>query len=323
MGNILEVNHLKKYFKTNRGVLHAVDDITFTIERGKTLGIVGESGCGKSTTGRCVMRLIEPTGGEILFEGRDLMKLSKREMRAKRNDIQIIFQDPFSSLDPRCTVMQTIAEGVKVTGKYRTKKEVEMRVIELMRIAGLAERLINAYPHELDGGRRQRIGIARAPAVEPKLIICDEPVSALDVSIQAQILNLLRELQEELGLTYVFITHDLAVVNHISDEIMVMYLGQTVEKAPSEELFANPIHPYTKALLSAIPIPKVGAKKERVLLRGEVSSPIDPGDECRFAKRCPHACAECRTSCPQLQEKLPGHFAACHLFGSENKTKSL
>ena len=233
MGNILEVNHLKKYFKTNRGVLHAVDDITFTIERGKTLGIVGESGCGKSTTGRCVMRLIEPTGGEILFEGRDLMKLSKREMRAKRNDIQIIFQDPFSSLDPRCTVMQTIAEGVKVTGKYRTKKEVEMRVIELMRIAGLAERLINAYPHELDGGRRQRIGIARALAVEPKLIICDEPVSALDVSIQAQILNLLRELQEELGLTYVFITHDLAVVNHISDEIMVMYLGQTVEKAPA------------------------------------------------------------------------------------------
>lgn len=315
--NILEVNHLKKYFKTSRGVLHAVDDISFTIEKGKTLGIVGESGCGKSTTGRCVMRLIEPTSGEILFEGEDLMKLSTREMRARRNDIQIIFQDPFSSLDPRSTVMQTIAEGVKVTGKYRTKKEVEDRVIELMHIAGLADRLANAYPHELDGGRRQRIGIARALAVEPKLIICDEPVSALDVSIQAQILNLLKELQEQLGLTYVFITHDLAVVNHISDDIMVMYLGQTVEKAPAEELFANPIHPYTKALLSAIPIPKVGGKKERILLKGEISSPIDPEDVCRFAKRCPYACDDCRKGCPQLREVSENHFVACHLFGEQ------
>ena len=315
--NILEVNHLKKYFKTNRGMLHAVDDITFTIEKGKTLGIVGESGCGKSTTGRCVMRLIEPTSGEILFDGVDLMKLSKSQMRARRNDIQIIFQDPFSSLDPRCTVMQTIAEGVKVIGKYKTAREVEDRVIELMHIAGLADRLINAYPHELDGGRRQRIGIARALAVEPKLIICDEPVSALDVSIQAQILNLLKELQDQLGLTYVFITHDLAVVNHISDDIMVMYLGQTVEKAPSEELFANPIHPYTKALLSAIPVPKVGGKKERILLKGEISSPIDPEDNCRFAKRCPYACEVCQSGCPPLREVSPNHFVACHLFGAQ------
>ena len=317
--NILEVNHLKKYFKVNSGILHAVDDITFTIERGKTLGIVGESGCGKSTTGRCIMRLIEPTSGEVLFEGVDLMKLSKREMRALRKDIQIIFQDPFSSLDPRFTVMQTIAEGIKVTRKYKTKKEIENRVIELMHVVGLADRLMNAYPHEMDGGRRQRLCIARALAVEPKLIICDEPVSALDVSIQAQILNLLKKLQRELGLTYVFITHDLAVVNHISDDIMVMYLGQTVERAPSEELFKNPIHPYTKALLSAIPIPKVGGKKERVLLKGEISSPVDPGEECRFAKRCPHTCEVCMKGCPQLREVSPNHFVACHLFKAEQE----
>ena len=313
--NILEVKGLKKYFKTNRGTLHAVDDINFTIERGKTLGIVGESGCGKSTTGRCVMRLIEPTSGEIIFDGVDLMKLSKREMRMRRSDIQIIFQDPFSSLDPRCTVMQTIAEGVKVTGKYKTKQEVEARVQELMETVGLAERLANAYPHELDGGRRQRIGIARALAVEPKLIICDEPVSALDVSIQAQILNLLKELQEKLGLTYIFITHDLAVVNHISDDIMVMYLGQAIEKAPAEELFDNPIHPYTKALLSAIPIPKVGAQRQRVLLKGEISSPIDPEDECRFAKRCLYAEDGCFKKCPSLVEVKPHHFVSCCRFG--------
>ena len=313
--NILEVKGLKKYFKTNRGTLHAVDDINFTIERGKTLGIVGESGCGKSTTGRCVMRLIEPTSGEIIFDGVDLMKLTKREMRLRRSDIQIIFQDPFSSLDPRCTVMQTIAEGVKVTGKYKTKQEVEARVQELMETVGLAERLANAYPHELDGGRRQRIGIARALAVEPKLIICDEPVSALDVSIQAQILNLLKELQEKLGLTYIFITHDLAVVNHISDDIMVMYLGQAIEKAPAEELFDNPIHPYTKALLSAIPIPKVGAQRQRVLLKGEISSPIDPEDECRFAKRCLYAEDGCFKKCPSLVEVKPNHFVSCCRFG--------
>ena len=311
---LLEVNHLKKYFKTNRGMLHAVDDISFRLEKGKTLGIVGESGCGKSTTGRCVMRLIEPTSGEILFEGRDLMRLNKKEMRAARSDIQIIFQDPFSSLDPRNTVMQTIAEGVKVPGKYKTPAEIEKRVLELMKTVGLAERLINAYPHELDGGRRQRIGIARALAVEPKLIICDEPVSALDVSIQAQILNLLKELQKDLGFTYIFITHDLAVVNHISDDIMVMYLGQAVEKAPSEELFRNPIHPYTKALLSAIPIPKVGASRGRIQLKGEISSPVDPDDECRFARRCMYTCDKCREKNPPLVEVSPNHFVACAVF---------
>ena len=243
---ILNVSGLKKYFRTARGLLHAVDDISFTLERGRTLGIVGESGCGKSTTGRCILRLIEPTDGKVIFDGEEILGLSTAQLRKRRADMQIIFQDPFSSLNPRNTVMQTIAEAVKIRGKYRTDSEIERRVLELMETVGLAERLINSYPHELDGGRRQRIGIARALAVEPKLIICDEPVSALDVSIQAQILNLLRELQKKLGLTYIFITHDLAVVNHISDEIMVMYLGQTVEKAPTEELFAHPVHPYTK-----------------------------------------------------------------------------
>lgn len=313
--NILEVSNLKKYFKTARGMLHAVDDITFSLEQGKTLGIVGESGCGKSTTGRCILRLIEPTSGKVVFDGENILALNKKQMAQRRKDMQIIFQDPFSSLNPRNTVMQTIAEGVKVRGeKYKTPAEVEKRVRELMDTVGLAQRLINSYPHELDGGRRQRIGIARALAVEPKLIICDEPVSALDVSIQAQILNLLKHLQKELGLTYIFVTHDLAVVNHISDEIMVMYLGQMVEKAPTEELFKNPIHPYTKSLLSAIPIPRVGARKERVLLEGEISSPIEPGDECRFAKRCPNHSEQCSQKCPELREVAPGHFVSCHNF---------
>ena len=312
---ILEVQNLKKYFKTSRGMLHAVDDISFTLEKGKTLGIVGESGCGKSTTGRCILRLIEPTSGRVIFDGEDVLQLSGRELRKRREDMQIIFQDPFSSLNPRKTVMQTIAEGVQMRGKYTTKEQIENRVLELMETVGLAERLINSYPHELDGGRRQRIGVARALAVEPKLIVCDEPVSALDVSIQAQILNLLKELQKKLDLTYIFITHDLAVVNHISDEIMVMYLGQTVEKAPSEELFRNPAHPYTKALLSAIPIPKVGGpKRQRILLKGEVSSPIEPGEECRFLKRCPSACDACHKGSTKLREISKDHFVACHLI---------
>ena len=313
---ILNVSGLKKYFRTARGLLHAVDDISFTLERGRTLGIVGESGCGKSTTGRCILRLIEPTDGKVIFDGEEILGLSTAQLRKRRADMQIIFQDPFSSLNPRNTVMQTIAEAVKIRGKYRTDAEIERRVLELMETVGLAERLINSYPHELDGGRRQRIGIARALAVEPKLIICDEPVSALDVSIQAQILNLLRELQKKLGLTYIFITHDLAVVNHISDEIMVMYLGQTVEKAPTEELFAHPVHPYTKSLLSAIPIPRVGANKNRILIRGEVSSPIDPPDECRFASRCDHCTDVCTALCPPLREITPGHFVACHNFSA-------
>ena len=284
--NILEVKHLKKYFKTSRGMLHAVDDINFCLERGKTLGLVGESGCGKSTTGRAILRLLEPTSGEIIFEGKDINKLSKKEMRHMRKDMQIIFQDPFSSLDPKKTVSQIIAEPITENKIIKGKLKIEQRVLELMETVGLAERYINTYPHELDGGRRQRIGIARALAIEPQLIICDEPVSALDVSIQAQILNLLKELQEKLGLTYIFITHDLSVVNHFSDDIAVMYLGQIVEKAPAEELFENPIHPYTQALLSAIPIPELGHQRQRVQLTGEITSPIEPPEECRFYKSC-------------------------------------
>lgn len=316
--NILEVKNLKKYFKTSRGMLHAVDDINFTIERGKTLGLVGESGCGKSTTGRVILRLIEPTSGEVLFEGKDVTKLSTREMRHMRKDMQIIFQDPFSSLDPKKTVSQIIAEPIKENKILTKKEDIENRVLELMETVGLAERYINTYPHELDGGRRQRIGIARALAMEPKLIICDEPVSALDVSIQAQILNLLKELQEKLGLTYIFITHDLSVVNHFSDDIAVMYLGQIVEKAPAEELFENPIHPYTQALLSAIPIPELGHRRERVKLMGEITSPIEPPAECRFAKRCLE-CNEkiCKTSVPKLIEVSPNHFVACPLKQKE------
>ncbi len=312
--NILEVKNLKKYFKTSRGMLHAVDDINFTIERGKTLGLVGESGCGKSTTGRVILRLLEPTSGEVIFEGKDVTKLNTREMRHMRKDMQIIFQDPFSSLDPKKTVSQIIAEPIKENRILTGKHAIEDRVLELMDTVGLAERYINTYPHELDGGRRQRIGIARALAMEPKLIICDEPVSALDVSIQAQILNLLKELQEKLGLTYIFITHDLSVVNHFSDDIAVMYLGQIVEKAPAEELFANPIHPYTQALLSAIPIPELGHRRERVKLKGEITSPIEPPEECRFAKRCLECSDEvCRSSTPKLIEVSSNHFVACPL----------
>lgn len=312
--NILEVKHLKKYFKTSRGMLHAVDDINFTLERGKTLGLVGESGCGKSTTGRVILRLLEPTDGEIIFEGKDISKLSKSEMRHMRKDMQIIFQDPFSSLDPKKTVSQIIAEPIIENKIIKGKLAREERVLELMDTVGLAERYINTYPHELDGGRRQRIGIARALAMEPKLIICDEPVSALDVSIQAQILNLLKDLQKKLGLTYIFITHDLSVVNHFSDDIAVMYLGQIVEKAPAEELFDNPVHPYTQALLSAIPIPELGHQRQRVQLKGEITSPIEPPAECRFAKRC-LMCSEevCKKTVPQLIEISPNHFVACPL----------
>ena len=313
--NILEVKHLKKYFKTARGTLHAVDDVSFTIEKGKTLGIVGESGCGKSTTGRAILRLLEPTDGQVIFNGQDITALSSSKMRQMRRDMQIIFQDPFSSLDPKKTVSQTIAEPIIENKILKDKKAIDARVRELMATVGLAERLVNAYPHELDGGRRQRIGIARALAMEPKFIVCDEPVSALDVSIQAQILNLLQELKEQMGRTFIFITHDLSVVNHFADEIAVMYLGQLIEKAPTEELFDHPVHPYTRALLSAIPIPEVGIERpERILLRGEISSPIDPPDECRFAKRCNYVCDQCHKSCPQLVEISEGHFVSCHLW---------
>ena len=311
---ILQVENLKKYFKTNRGMLHAVDDVSFTIERGKTLGVVGESGCGKSTTGRALLRLLEPTGGKVLFDGVDVAQLDTKGMREMRKNMQIVFQDPYSSLNPRMTVSQLIAEPIIQNKILTNKADIEKRVEELMETVGLAQRLVNTFPHELDGGRRQRIGIARALAMNPKFIVCDEPVSALDVSIQAQILNLLKKLQRDLGLTYIFITHDLSVVNHFSDDIAVMYLGQIIEKAPTEELFARPLHPYTQALLSAIPIPDVDMKEERILLKGEISSPINPPDACRFAKRCIYACEECRNKTPELKEVAPGHFVACPYY---------
>lgn len=312
---LLEVKNLRKYFKTPKGMLHAVDDVTFTIEKGKTLGVVGESGCGKSTTGRAILRLIEPTAGEVLFEGQDVVKLSAEEMRKKRTDMQIIFQDPFSSLNPRKTISQIIADPLKINKIITDKNEQMDRVRELMETVGLADRLINTYPHELDGGRRQRIGIARALALNPKFIVCDEPVSALDVSIQAQILNLMKQLQNKMGLTYMFITHDLSVVRHISDEIAVMYLGQCVERCGSKELFDNPLHPYTKALLDAIQVPDISLRgKKKAVIRGEVTSPIDPEPGCRFAARCPHAADACRGGQIPLREVSPGHYAACNLI---------
>ena len=310
---LLEVKGLKKYFSTPRGMLHAVDDVTFTINKGQTLGVVGESGCGKSTTGRAILRLLEPTGGEVLFEGEDLAKLSKEEMRKKRKDLQIIFQDPFSSLNPRKTISQTIAEPLLLNKMVTDKKQLQKKVLELMETVGLAERLYNTYPHELDGGRRQRIGIARALSVNPKFIVCDEPVSALDVSIQAQILNLMEDLQEQMGLTYMFITHDLSVVNHFSDDIAVMYLGKLIEKAPSDELFKNPTHPYTQALLSAIPLPNIHKQLDRILLKGEMTRPSEPKPVCRFANRCNYATDRCRSEEPQLKEISPGHFVSCFL----------
>ena len=310
---LLEVKNLRKYFKTPKGMLHAVDDVTFTIEKGKTLGVVGESGCGKSTTGRAILRLIEPTAGEVLFEGQDVVKLSAEEMRKKRTDMQIIFQDPFSSLNPRKTISQIIADPLKINKIITDKNEQMDRVRELMETVGLADRLINTYPHELDGGRRQRIGIARALALNPKFIVCDEPVSALDVSIQAQILNLMQDLQEELNLTYMFITHDLSVVRHFSNDIVVMYLGQMVESAPAKALFKNPMHPYTKALLSAIPVPDPDFKMERIPLKGELTSPINPEPGCRFAKRCPYATEGCTSNEMTLKEMEPGHFVSCRM----------
>ncbi len=308
---ILEVKDLVKYFNTKKGDVHAVDGVTFSIEKGKTLGIVGESGCGKSTTGRTILRLIEPTSGEIIFNGEHIEKASKKRMKELRKDMQIIFQDPFSSLDPRMTVSELIAEPIKLNKILKSKDDIEKRVLELMETVGLARRLYNTYPHELDGGRRQRIGIARALAVNPQFIVCDEPVSALDVSIQAQILNLLKELQEKMNLTYIFITHNLSVVNYFSDEIAVMYLGSMVEKAPVDVLFDHPMHPYTKALLSAIPVPELNGRKEAELIKGEITSPINLPKECRFYKRCSMACAECKKGIPPLREVEPGHFVAC------------
>lgn len=314
----LEVKNLKKYFKTPDGMLHAVDDVTFSIEAGKTLGVVGESGCGKSTLGRTILGLYDATEGDVLFEGQSIYGRKKKEMKELRRNMQLIFQDPFSSLNPRYCVSELIADPLKVYKEYSNKNDLQDRVWELMDTVGLARRLAYSYPHELDGGRRQRIGIARALSLNPKFIVCDEPVSALDVSIQAQILNLLQDLQEEKKLTYVFITHDLSVVKHISDDILVMYLGTVVEKSPSDDLFEKPLHPYTKGLLSAIPIPSIDVKRERILLQGELSSPVEPKPGCRFAGRCPYATDLCRSQTPPLEEVEPGHFVSCHRVAEIN-----
>ena len=309
---LLETKHLKKYFSTPAGPLHAVDDINIQIKKKTTLGVVGESGCGKSTLGRTLIRLIPATSGEILYNGDDILKYSDAQMKEMRKRVQIIFQDPYASLNPRMSIRQIIAEPLIVCKLCHGKEEIDKRVKELMDTVGLAQRFINTYPHELDGGRRQRIGIARALAVDPEFIVCDEPVSALDVSIQAQILNLLMDLRDEKGLTYMFITHDLGVVRHLSDEIMVMYLGQCVEKAPAKALFDNPTHPYTKALLDAIPKPSIRPEdKMKHVIKGELSSPINPKPGCRFAVRCPYATDACTQGDIPLREISPNHFVAC------------
>lgn len=312
---LIETKKLKKYFKTPKGDLHAVDDVNLTIEKGHTLGVVGESGCGKSTLGRSILRLIEPTSGEVLYNGKNILDYNFNEMVDIRKKMQIIFQDPYASLNPRMTVSQIIAEPIKVCKTLTNSVDIDNKVYDLMETVGLAERLVNTYPHELDGGRRQRIGVARALALDPEFIVCDEPVSALDVSIQAQILNLMMDLQDERGFTYMFITHDLSVVKHISDEIMVMYLGQCVERASSQELFSNPIHPYTRALLNAIPVPNLSRRNiQKSIIKGEVSSPINPKPGCRFAIRCSEAKPECSSQSYELKEIEPGHYVACSMY---------
>ncbi len=309
------VNHLKKYFNTRRGLLHAVDDVSFTVNRGETLGLVGESGCGKSTLGRSMIRLIEPTSGEVKFWGRDVVGISKSEMNEMRKKVQIVFQDPYSCLNPRLSVSELIAEPLIVNKVCRSKKEMNDRIEKLMDTVGLARRLTGSYPHELDGGRRQRIGIARSLALEPEFIVLDEPVSALDVCIQAQVLNLLKQLQRENNYTYLFISHNLSVVKHLSDRIAVMYLGVLVELTDYRTIFKNPLHPYTQALLSAIPIPKIGANRNRIILEGDVPSPVNPPAGCRFAGRCRFAQDICRQKSPEFTEYEPNHFVACHFTG--------
>lgn len=315
MDALLKTIGLKKYFPTLMGQLHAVDGINLTLEAGKTLGVVGESGCGKSTLGRTILRLLDPTAGQIFFQGKDITDYSKEQMKALREDMQIIFQDPYSSLNPRMTVGQIIAEPIRVNRPTRDGDLLDEQVYQLMDLVGLDDRFINTYPHELDGGRRQRIGVARALALDPKLIVCDEPVSALDVSIQAQILNLLMDLQDQMGIGYIFITHDLSVVRHISDEIMVMYLGQCIERSPSDELFEAPLHPYTQALLASIPVPALhhGNIFENII-QGEISNPIEPQPGCRFAPRCPHAFPGCTGGDFEEKEVKPGHFVSCVLY---------
>ncbi|MBM4441741.1 MAG: dipeptide ABC transporter ATP-binding protein [Candidatus Rokubacteria bacterium] len=312
---LLEVRNLVKHFQIGRGLVRAVEDVSFSIEKGETLGLVGESGCGKTTTGRCILQLERPTSGEVIFEGRELTKLGQRDLRAVRRKMQVIFQDPYSSLNPRMTVGQIVAEPLSVHGLVRGAGARAARVKDLLTRVGLLPRHAQRYPHEMSGGQRQRVGIARALAMEPTLIVCDEPVSALDVSIQAQIINLLEDLQAEFGLTYLFIAHDLAVVRHISDRVAVMYLGKIAEMADRKSIYDAPRHPYTKALLSAVPIPdpELEIQRERIVLGGEVPSPLNPPSGCVFHPRCPIAIERCRTDVPLLTDLTPGHSAACHL----------
>ena len=316
---LVEIKHLKKYYNTPRGLLHAIDDVTMDIEKGKTIGIVGESGCGKSTLGKTLIRMEDATDGEVYFDGKEVTHMSQHEFKNMRMRMQMIFQDPYASLDPRMSVSQLIAEPIQTYHLAINKKELDEMVFQLMEEVGLAKRLANSYPHELDGGRRQRIGIARALSLNPEFIVCDEPVSALDVSIQAQILNLLMDLQEEKNLTYMFITHDMSVVKHISDDIAVMYLGQVVEKAEYQELFARPLHPYSQALFSAIPVPSIHNRQKRIVLKGEITSPVNPKPCCRFAARCPYATDLCREREPELRDMGNTHFVKCHRVEELNK----
>ena len=312
---LLEVNNLNKYFKTPRGMLPAVDDVPFSLDAQTTLGVVGESGCGKSTLGRTILHLLDSTSGQIKLEGEDITQVSRKKLKELRRNMQIVFQDPFSCLNPRLSVSEIISEPLEIYKTAENRKARSQTVLNLMETVGLSRNLAGAYPHELDGGRRQRIGIARALALDPKFIVCDEPVSALDVSVQAQILNLMQDLQQERALTYLFITHNLSVVKHISTNIMVMYLGKVMEFSPGEELFEHPTHPYTQALLSAIPVPDIDVQRQRILLKGEISSPIEPKPGCRFAPRCVHAKEICSREEPPTVEVSPGHMVACHLAG--------
>ena len=309
---LLEIKNLKKYFSTPSGTLHAVDNVSFTIEEGRTLGMVGESGCGKTTTGRAILRLVQPTSGEVIFDGVDITKLPNKKLREIRSRMQLIFQDPYSSLDPRMSIAKNIAEPLIRHKAIKGKMKIEEKVRELMEMVELSERLYSAYPNELDGGRRQRVGIARALALNPQFIVCDEPVSALDVSVQAQILNLLQDLQDKLKLTYLFITHDMSVVKHISDDIVVMYLGETVEKCSADDLFEHQYHPYTKALISSIPTPEITKIKKTEFLKGEIVSPINPKNACRFSERCNFAKDICYNQNPDFREIKANRFVACH-----------
>ena len=324
MTELLKVEGLKKYFPINGGILNrkvgevkAVNDISFHVKKGETLGIVGESGCGKSTTGRLLMRLIDPTEGSIVFEDKEIMSMTKKQLRQVRRDIQMVFQDPYASLNPRHSVQKILEEPLIVHG-IGDKRERAKRVAEMMDVVGLSSYHLKRYPHQFSGGQRQRIGIARALMTKPKLIIADEPVSALDVSIQAQVLNLLKDIQKEFGLTYIFIAHDLGVVRHISDRVGVMYLGRMVELSGSEELYEQPLHPYTKALLSSVPIPDPDVKRESIILTGDIPSASNPPSGCAFHTRCPHAMEVCKTINPVYQEIKNGHYAACHLYGEQN-----